>query len=208
MSKLQKITDLREPPVVGRYYLVPCVRYYWHGMVESWPVIGPPHHDAEIGFMPIHYHIDARFLTRKQQRLAFEERTYSRGHKNFSIRQYNASPLSEIDQTNEWNVKRYGPIPRKPTLEKRICTNLKLHWPLPFKPGENEPMWLWFTDLAGAIERPDGRLLCPHKKVDLSQFEPDADGIVTCPLHGLRVRCRYPNAQSTLLGQPPAASDE
>jgi hypothetical protein len=196
VSKLQKITDLREPPVVGKYYLVPCVRYYWHGMVASWPVIGPPHHDAEIGFMPIHYHIDARFLTRKQQRVAFKKETTWRGGETFLFRKYNIWPLSEIDQDRECNVKKYGPIPRKPTLEKRKCTNLELHWPLPFKPSEKHIMWSRFTDPAGAIQRPDGRLLCPHKKVDLSQFEPDADGIVTCPLHGLKVRCRYPQVNS------------
>ena len=37
----QRIDELREPPVVGRFYLVPTVRYpYFREKLEDWPVLG------------------------------------------------------------------------------------------------------------------------------------------------------------------------
>ena len=88
--------------------------------------------------------------------------------------------------------KRYGDnqpdIPDgRPRLKRFRCRTADL----PYVFGAKEPvreLRAHYGD-AVAIKRPDGRKLCPHRKVDLSQFLPDADGLVTCPLHGLRVRC-------------------
>lgn len=197
MSRLQKITDLRKPPVVGKWYLVPCVVYNWHGMKSLWPVIGPLHHDKEIGFNLLHFHIDARFLTKRQAGLA-RQSFLSQWPK------YNSSPLSEpVADTYNW-AEKYGPIARKPTFHRKKCSSLDYRWHPTTTPKPESLLWSKFGPTPCAIERPDGRLLCPHKKVDLSQFEPDADGIVICPLHGLKVRTRFAVAQSNTLGQTPA----
>ena len=61
---IQRIDDLREPPVVGRFYMVPTVRYKWRYRMSDWPVIGPRHNDAMLlNFKPMHYHVDGRFIT-------------------------------------------------------------------------------------------------------------------------------------------------
>jgi nitrite reductase/ring-hydroxylating ferredoxin subunit len=51
-----------------------------------------------------------------------------------------------------------------------------------------------YGKIAEPIRAKGGRLLCPHRKVDLSNFPPDENGIVVCPLHGLRVRCANPSS--------------
>lgn len=173
------LSSLREPPVVGRYYMVPCVRWSWYGLVRDWPVNGPLHHDREgIGFAEVHYHIDGRFLTEREARLAFQVRW------DGVVNNLNATPLA--------NLRGRGPfaqgMPVQPTLVRKRCSrstygfdvpgHMTKSWGLPERYGAPAP----------AICRKDGRKLCPHRKVDLSQFPADANGLVKCPLHGLLVQ--------------------
>lgn len=169
------LSELREPPVPGRFYMVPVIDFVYFGFRGQWPTLGPLHHDREeIGFEPLHFHVDFRFLHARQVRQidgiywgASAETTVS------------SAPLNRRDLE----------IPRQAYLAKRRCR--VSGWT--YSPPER-PKWLEAFDRRfGAVAEPrrlaDGRLLCPHRKVDLSSFAPDAEGIVTCPLHGLRVRC-------------------
>lgn len=58
------LSTLREPPVVGRFYMVPVIRDYpYNGIRRTWPVIGPKHTDADFfNLAEEHYHVDARFI--------------------------------------------------------------------------------------------------------------------------------------------------
>lgn len=83
--KIQKISDLNEPPVVGKWYLVPCLEVDkimnidWNTYMsdqEAWmdclpyikrerkliPVYNIPHSDIESGQSQVHYHADLRFI--------------------------------------------------------------------------------------------------------------------------------------------------
>lgn len=176
---IPNIADLREPPIVGRYYMVPCVRWKWMGIVADWPVNGPLHHDREgIGFEPVHYHIDGRFLTARQSRKAFETAWWSSGSK------LNAYPVANLNGVGPWT----SGLPVKPTLMRRRCSRASYGFEIPESATESWGLKERYGSPAQAICRKDGRKLCPHRKVDLSQFPADADGIVTCPLHGLKVR--------------------
>ena len=59
---LQRIDDVPEP-VVGHYYLVPCLQAAKPGL---WlPIIGPEHEDAAIiKFPALHCHYDLRFFSK------------------------------------------------------------------------------------------------------------------------------------------------
>jgi hypothetical protein len=58
-----KVSDV-PTPIVGRYYLVPCVDAFgYRGGKVTWPVMGPIHNDADIGITFEHYHLDLRFLS-------------------------------------------------------------------------------------------------------------------------------------------------
>lgn len=172
---IRLLSELREPPVVGRYYLVPVIDFNYCGIDGQWPTLGPPHHDRDdIGFEPIHFHVDLRFLTARQ---AGRIDGYRYGH------------TPEMIVAN-FPLNRSGrEVPRKPYLAKRRCRVASWAYSPPSVPKWTPAFDRRYGKIAEPRRLADGRLLCPHRKVDLSSFPPDKDGIVVCPLHGLRVLC-------------------
>lgn len=169
------LSDLREPPVVGRYYMVPVIDYEYCGRKGQWPTLGPLHHDkGDVGFEPVHFHVDFRFLTARQANQLDGLYWGHRAETTVAI-----FPLS--NRTIE--------IPRKAYLAKRKCRVAGWKYLLPSRAPWMDKFDARYGKVAEPVRIKGDRLLCPHRKVDLSSFEPDADGIVTCPLHGLRVRC-------------------
>lgn len=193
MSKTPLLSELREPPVVGSYYLVPVVRHRWHNRLADWPVMGPMHTDREFfGFVHKHYHIDHRFLTEATAKWvrtkAFYRSRTGDSDKDLALI-CSGYPLAE--------TPLYGKLAAgRPILARRRC-----HRPLtdtPLLRQMPEKVRQEFRDHYGdrgstaelaapAIKLGDGRRLCPHRKVDLSSLAPDEQGVVTCPLHGLKV---------------------
>lgn len=174
----EMLSNLRQPPVIGRYYMVPVIDYRYMGKVDAWPTLGPLHHDkGDVGFDHLHYHIDARFISGKQAQ--FIRRRSWRGSLETQVA---SAPLCTL----------YEPVPPRPRLERLRCRVSS--WE--YSPPGAAPWMAKFDKRYGKVAEPirikGGRLLCPHRKVDLSSLKPDADGIVTCPLHGLRVRCAVP----------------
>ena len=177
------LSELREPPVVGRFYMVPAVPFIWCGIDAVWPVLGPLHTDKDFfNFDRAHYHVDARFVSK---RIASRASIHGTG----IFAQAQRSPLARRNVDNPVEVPT-----GRPRLHKFKCQSSSFPYHFHHQPtvsdlrlayGDRSP-----TQRAKPIRKADGRLLCPHRKVDLSQFEPDADGVVTCPLHGLRVCVR------------------
>ena len=176
-STVQKLSDLREPPIPGRFYLVPVISYTYCGNKGDWPVLGPLHTDREhFNFPDPHYHVDPRFLTAQQ----VERVTRHYAYWNHSIEAITGgAPLCD----------RRTPLPKgRPALKRRKCRSVQIVYAHGSRP-QVLGLRADYPDPAQPIRKPDGRLLCPHRKVDLSSLVPDADGIVTCPLYGLRVAC-------------------
>jgi hypothetical protein len=179
------LSDLREPPVVGRFYMVPTVpNYPWYGRRADWPVLGPLHEDAEFFNFPTpHFHVDLRFLSTHQIKFAarcLPGRYASGDTEEDAALTASAAPLNTNGE----------PVPKRATLKRMKCRRASYSTTIDLYLSEVRPkMEARYGSPAPAIRRADGRLLCPHRKADLSQFLPDADGIVTCPLHGLRVLC-------------------
>lgn len=166
------IADLREPPVVGRFYMVPVIDFRYCSTDGQWPTLGPLHHDkGDVGFEPLHFHVDFRFLTARQVRQIAPY--FGRG----------AEGTVAVAPLNQRGVD----IPRKTYLAKRKCRVSGWAYSVPHRPQWMDKFDARYGEVAQPLRIKGGRLLCPHRKVDLSSFEPDADGIVTCPLHGLRV---------------------
>lgn len=182
------LSALRDAPKVGRWYMVPVVRHPWHGVTDDWPVLGPLHHDAEIfNFPHLHYHVDARFLTYRQAEMALSGRR--RGARLTRDEELafvcTGYPLCNIDGP--------GLDKGRPLLKRLRCARHGVGTPLGVASGVGLPQLVKLERKYGRPAEPrrvkGGRLLCPHQKVDLSQFPVDKDGLVTCPLHGLKVRC-------------------
>lgn len=185
------LSDLREPPVPGKFYMVPVISYIYLDIKGVWPVLGPMHTDVEhFNFPYPHYHVDPRFLTAQQVKRV-------EGY-------WGVLMQSLAAVTGRQPLHRRGePLPKgRPVLARRKCRSADA----PYAYGDKDPVLALrkdFGDPAMPIARADGRLLCPHRKVDLSTLVPDEQGIVTCPLHGLRVDCR----RSSAIHEVPACTD-
>lgn len=182
------VTDLTEPPVVGAFYLVPCVRYWWRGLLRWWPVVGPKHDDAEhLDFKPAHYHIDRRFLREADFRREEPRRSEPHADRRWlslypADTQYAGAPLQEIAADSY----KGGPLPA-PVLRKRRCLVADVSFPSIARTGAKFERFHDAYQGKRCGRDAEGHLICPHKGARLGSLVPDAKGIVTCPLHGLAI---------------------
>lgn len=163
---LQRVSELSAPPEIGRRYLVPVVEGRVLKRKGWWPVVGPRHEDAElINFDAQHYHLDPRFLAPGEWNCV-------------------SAPVGA------WGVVGcyrhpliFGPsgrVPKSsPEWRPRLCRRA-----LPAYPRDLAP-WLPVLEVAYADCRLTPGLVCPHRGAPLAGL-PVEDGLVTCPLHGLR----------------------
>lgn len=173
MRRLQRVTDLSEPPKLGRRYLVPCVYYTWNWREQWWPVFRPRHDDLEFfKFEPQHYHIDPRFVSNAIYRSANAIGTSYM----CEAAELFGRPLSEV------HTLPLG----EPELRPRICLReMPRYLPLPKMP---EPVIALRKHYAGApCARAKSGWICPHRKTPLGSFPVREDGKIECPLHGLRI---------------------
>lgn len=184
------LSDLREPPVAGKFYMVPTVEYKLRGLTTAWPVIGPRHEDtADLNFPYLHYHLDGRFLSDRM----LEAITYWGVTAQWAVATTILADPRCIN-TSEPVRAEYGSLPARPTLRQRKCRHSIFEYPasaraaLIKRVGEDR-IGNRLGNPAKAIHTKDGRTLCPHRKVDLSSLPRDAEGMVNCPLHGPRVNC-------------------
>lgn len=62
---IQRVSDIEGEPVVGKFYLVPCVPLYVLGVRGGWwPVLMPSHRDPELNAPYEHFHYDWRFVSK------------------------------------------------------------------------------------------------------------------------------------------------
>ena len=168
-----RIDQIDEPPIQGRDYRVPCVHGRWCDRTGWWPVLLPLHTDTDhFAFPHRHYHVDLRFIThRRIPKKAKQDPASALRWPLTDMLQPNhtSMPLSEV----EWRRRR---CQRIKTLEHGEPWLRRI------------PMISTFRQkMAGrACTIRNGRPLCPHRAADLSTV-PAVDGVVTCPLHGLRI---------------------
>jgi len=175
--------------VIGQRYDRPCVRAAWWSAVEiEWvPIIGPRHEDQEfIGVKPQHFHVDYRFVP-KRQRDGDEEgpAVYRPSVPTIFRRPVNVvSPLwptapSSIDIDE---LGRYPDLPVSSWYQVRRFTYTGPYPAYPF----DRPQWLHGLYEAYRRRRLKPGMVCPHRGADLTGMVLDEEGCVTCPLHGLR----------------------
>jgi nitrite reductase/ring-hydroxylating ferredoxin subunit len=169
---MERITSLAEPPVVGRYYLVPTVLYPWHNIKRPWPVFLPKHNDAEhLNFSSPHYHVDPRFVGKQ----AFE---WAAMGPRDSLASFQASPLCSRDWGREDGTQPHPPV----VWRKLQCKRTHL----PYRFADLIAKKLEPAFVGRQCKRARTGWVCPHKNVPLGSFA-SVDGVITCPLHGLRV---------------------
>ena len=185
IARIPKHPPLPDLPVVGQSYQRPCVRGVWRSVEPRWlPVIGPVHTDTgPVNADFEHVHVDYRFLPR-----AMRAEADAGPHSIFNINAVHSTPISTV-----WPEGADSPISLDdgdirdwPDQSWMRLDELAYQGPYPQYPGQFVP---WLRDLHGFYR--DATLkggICPHQGADLRGIEPDAQGIITCPLHGLRWR--------------------
>lgn len=160
--------------VIGQWYEVPCVFFPYLGYPSQWwPVLGPRHSDARIiGFADEHFHVDIRFVTKAQRRImdAYCE------HRRDGVHTVFASPISQRRQWSDFDGPPHIPA-EEPTIKRKQCKSV---FP------DYTAIGRWHQPLEDAYEcakMVNG--ICPHQGAPLEGLEV-RDGVVTCPLHGLR----------------------
>lgn len=158
---IEKVTDLKRPPLPGRFYLVPCLPYRirtgdgaYASQIIDVPVFPHPHDDKEFGFDYIHCHHDYRFIDdelRNQIIIGLPKQVTS------SLVNNNQYSWQKIKCVRYWRgVTPFEDFSIVAGI-KEICRNKKLK----------------------------GKF-CPHKGFDLSSVKRDDNGCLTCPLHGAK----------------------
>jgi hypothetical protein len=169
---MERITALTAPPIVGRYYLVPTVLYPWYRDKRPWPVFLPKHNDTEhLNFHPVHYHVDPRFVAKA----VFENAAWG---KRDSFAAFQGAPLSQRSYDGKDGSAPHPDIVWRKLQCKRASIPYRFHKEI----GER----LTPAFAGRQCKRARTGWVCPHKNVPLGSFAP-VDGVITCPLHGLRV---------------------
>jgi hypothetical protein len=190
---------LKEPPIVGKWYMVPAIlwnRSYWggyedvlHGLQTTlgakwWPVWGIKHTDVKhFNFPTLHYHIDPRFLGKRH----WAELRSESWHES-ALEKVQSSPINHTELPGG---------PPKPILRRMRCTMDHSEWQW----AEQKTVASLNAEFAGKQCGSGKRgFVCPHKHFPLGSVKA-VDGVVTCPLHGMRIdaetgKCLGPSINS------------
>lgn len=157
-----KIEDVKDP-IVGEVYLAACYirrtdRDWRTGLPAIYysPVINHPHTDRENGQNEAHYHTDTRFM--------YDEKNVETNKANIP-KGYEHKSYFRPEHTEDTEIQ-YLPL----VLTHRISG------------GTTPSSSIKKSKLAHDCIH-NGK--CPHRGYDLTNEIP-IDGVITCPLHGLR----------------------
>jgi hypothetical protein len=167
-TMIERIHQIASVPIVGKFYLVPAIWWDWGAWGNDdikmwWPVIGPKHSDAEFFDFPLpHYHVDVRFLSKRHW-------AFSQYPGEFLSRPLSASHMPQG--------------PKAPTWRRMRCSLNAVDYPF-----ANRRAVLALNKHFAGQECAKSRhgWVCPHRNVNLGSMAA-IDGVITCPLHGLRI---------------------
>lgn len=172
-APIKRVTELTAPPVVGEWYLVPTVRFgYASDAARDWPVFLPKHEDARFfNFTDVHYHPDPRFLSKDLRKLL--------GGDEYGLAQSQRMPIAR----KRWGV--WAVDPPAAIWRRRRCSRADA----PYQFGHISQVGAIRDHFAGRHCKSNRHgWVCPHQNWPMGSVAPDQDGVLTCPLHGLRVR--------------------
>jgi hypothetical protein len=179
--KLDRLLELKAPPVIGQKYLVPCVEIFSGFSLknEFVPVLGPAHNDPELGQLLWHAHVDIRFMT------------------DTELEHFTSVKLEEMK--NESNVNISIPVTtmtvKQPTVteHEKLCIRQGLDLR-----GYKTPLgWLVSRYISNAEtnkimedQQEHKKMdltcrICPHRNFPLNSV-PVYENVVICPGHGLQ----------------------
>ena len=192
---------MTENLMLGKWYDRPHVRVIWpYAGSPRWiAVLGPHHEDGELlGFHHEHFHVDYRFLPADLRTEDYNNEHTLGGlgpfHAVFNMAVTLVAPaLPDDHPLRQGQPYGYPRLPLHLALEREDIPlkswyrtrRTKFKVPYPAYPGPVR----WTSDIEAAYKDVQLRqgMICPHRGADLSGLE-IKDGVVECPLHGLRWR--------------------
>lgn len=186
MPEMPQYPELPRTLELGQFYMRPCLRTTWIDEQVRWiPVIGTIHNDREYIRADFeHVHVDYRFLNRRvRQILARDDEANGEGCIS-DIFKYPVSSVMPEGESRRYNLDSRELEEFSPKSWIRVMRR-KYQGPYQQYPHDGVP---WRGELGAAFTHRHliGGTTCPHQGTDLSGIEPDPDGFITCPLHGLR----------------------
>lgn len=193
---IEKVENIKRPLKKGELFLVPCfvksgmtIEDNWRDKINSPsdfvdflnaplstkniqeinPVIMHPHNDVENGQAETHYHLDYRFIKiddfwgNRDSKYLFPKALNSHRTHRYGT---NVRPIKDLKFSGELH---YFILPV-------INENAFIEY------GITDPKAISKSKLKHKCIH-KGK--CPHRGMDLSQV-PTIDGVITCPLHGLK----------------------
>lgn len=156
MDDIPLVDDIRGALEVGKTYRVPCL----HTLTGWMPVVPLIHQDPELGNPRHHVHYDYRFFDKED----VGDIIKLEGKGNVPV-------------INTRKVQEF-------TYREMVCRDA---WNRTDPCGTIKEGLLFVDKIDQACQGKvfNGRV-CPHKGYNLEGQEPDADGVITCPLHGAR----------------------
>ena len=181
------LPSLPDKPVVGTFYRRPCVRAHWPTNRIRWlPILGPVHSDPEhIRAEFQHVHVDYRFLNTEIRE--YLSRLVRKFPDDLLHKRIYSTPISFVTPHDYEKPVALDEIHRleiDPASWMSVRPR-KYQGPYPPYPYENVS-WLHGLSEAYADRTLINGHICPHRGAELTGIVPDEDGVVTCPLHGLR----------------------
>ncbi len=173
-----RIDEVEGPLEIGKSYEVPVLRAKYGGRRDYWPVLLPIHGDVE--FFAVHkehYHTDTRFFDDSQwAHMKGETDVEKNENANNAVIPYDDLYKFEV----EWRTLECRRlIPNRLAIAAAKMAKVD--------PRNEDPFRQCQTKYAGKqCKHAKGAWICPHQGARLNGV-PVVDGIVTCPLHGLRI---------------------
>lgn len=174
------------PPVVGKWYLVPCIFMQRYNDCQAiwWPVHGKRHNDKQFFRLDAeHYHVDQRFLgVRHLDQIGHFEDRHGNGPVDRSFAVPVSAPYSGY-RDHEALKNLYKPLD-EPQFRRMKCKRV-----MPKYPFSRMAEIVHLNEHFSGKSCANGRhgWVCPHQHYPLGQETADDDGVITCPLHGLRI---------------------
>lgn len=147
-------------PRPGTNYLVPCLISNQGGKMHITPVIDHPHNDVENGQPLAHYHADFRFI-------------------RHTVEKSGVLPINK--HSDHVYAADDRPLVGNGTIENYV---------LPMQTADHlNTTHLVNIKKSKLKHRCIHKGKCPHRGFDLSNENPK-NGVITCPLHGLRFNAK------------------
>lgn len=181
----------------GDHHQVLFIRALWDSKLGWWPVMGPRHGDPELNFTQHHWHLDHRFLEPSVYRRYGDHdcrRLFGYPVMLWAVCPLSVAPLSISEAGADVRNKQWTHLDNADLVD--ILRSFPEHEWMEWRDSE-----VYRSEFVESPQQGDLRSklrpshegcrldldspICPHKGADLSSIAP-RDGVITCPLHGLR----------------------